>query len=253
MSGMLHERRACPRVVLAGLLLISALMGGCGKTEVMSDKITNCIGYIDVVCFDGVHYLWRDEPVERDAVGPVVFTVTRMLYENETDPSHVLQSGEAALLPVGTEFHALEGYAPSFRLVCEDNGELRMYEADSAENARVGEDLLDIRDKVDSIDLIELSEAREVVATISDSSAVDCIVTDLLEASLAPIDSGTMPETILLALRLKDGTSVLRSYWEEDGSVGDGMILSEDSQAIIEALMPRTPLVEVAKGTGVIE
>lgn len=226
----------------ACLLLLIATISGCGIMQTLTGNVMAAIDYADVACFDGVTYERQSERLslgaEGPSVGPVEYTVERRLQDEETNPNHVLQDGEAGLQPIGTEFHSLEGYAPSFRLVVEEDGYAVLYEAGDSKTAKVGADLLDIRDKVDAVELLEPSDERKVVARIEDVEAVNRIVSDLLEAAIVAPDSKRGLPTAFLALRLKDGTSVVRAYWVEDGSVHDQMKLSEASREMIAAQLP---------------
>ena len=102
--------------------------------------------------------------------------------------SYRSQDGDATYLSPGTPVYAIKGYSASFRLATVEDGRVTIYEADSSPQAKVGEDLLDIRNRVKTIDILSKEYAATVLGVIDEESAVG----QLVEAILAsPVDQGS--------------------------------------------------------------
>ncbi len=116
---------------------------------------TTIIDWVDFVRFGGITYLAAGDRGSRALadhnLGSVYTRVRHMLYGHVTDPGYHTQEGDAAFLPIGTPLYVVSDYAPWFRLAAGHATRIRLYEADTAPDAKTGADLLDIMGKVHTI------------------------------------------------------------------------------------------------------
>ncbi len=135
-----------------------------------------------------------------------------------------IQDGDETYLSPGTPVYAFEDYAPEFRLGIVQDGIVTIYEADTNPNAKVSEDLLDIRGMALAIDILSDEYAATVLGTIQEDRAVYRIV-ELILAS--PVDQGSHDrggERFILDFRLADGMSLVRPFWLETGELWRGIM-----------------------------
>ena len=90
--------------------------------------------------------------------------------------------------------------------------------------ARIGDDLLDLRDKVVVVDILSAKDRSKVLGTIEDERNVKSFVERVLES---PVDQGSRDRervSYFLAFRLADGTSAVRAFWLESGELSRGIM-----------------------------
>lgn len=158
--------------------------------------------------------------VERDVlVGRVKVQRDEFKYEAI---SHQKRDGQASFLAAGTPVHAVEGYAPSFRVAARRDGAWVLYEAAENRRARRGEDLLDIEGKVDRVGLrAPTRNAREEVAAIREPSSVAAITEAALEGPLRRVFDGPPLGYPVhsVVFHLQDGTESSRAYDPNSGEL----------------------------------
>ena len=176
------------------------------------------------VKFGGITYLGLDGSVlTADQLGHELHRVAFRL-DGYVGSSYSNQDGDATLLNPGTPVYAVKGYSPKFRLATVEGGKVTIYEADTNPQAKIAEDLLDIRGKVTAIDILSEEDATTVLGGIGEESAVSQFV----QAALAsPVDQEARDhegERYFLGFRLADGTSVVRSFWMDSGELSRGIM-----------------------------
>jgi hypothetical protein len=210
------------------------MLGACSTGHGVS------IDWIDFVQWNGVTYLnsmglpaaGASEPV----LGSQVATTKRKLADNETDPHHQLQDGEAAFLSAGTPIYSLRDYRTSFRVAVKGANGIVVYEADTNPKATSGADVLDLAGKVDYIAIRDSNEHE--LATIRDAMVVNRLVSLVLQA---PVDQAVEPPPsgaqYFLAIHFLDGTLSVRAFWPSAGLLSRGIMTGpEFARAILAAL-----------------
>ena len=209
------------------------VLGACGGR-------TAIIDWVDFVQWNGVTYLHvmpTTTPSSDPVLGARVATTRRRLADNETDPSHRPQDGEAAFLQAGTPIYSLRDYRSSFRIGVKGATGVAIYEADTNSRARTGADLLDLEGKVVQITVGDSSE-RELAA-IRDPSVVGHLVGLLLQA---PVDQSVHAPAsgpqYFLTIRFLDGTHTVRAFWPSTGELSRGILAGPDFARAILATLP---------------
>ena len=219
------------------------------------------------VQFGGITYLAKggwfgsmiangERALTTDDLGPELYRVAfrRVGYSG----SYRYQDGDATYLNPGTPVYAVKGYVPEFRLATLEEGEVRLFEADTNPLARTGEDLLDIRGKVTAIDILSEEDSAIVLGTIDDEGSVNRFVEAVLGS---PVDQGSRNhegERYFLGFRLADGTSVVRSFWLESRELWRGIMTDAVVAAFVRSALSKedtkptaTTSVQWGGGTGV--
>lgn len=216
-------------MLVPGLLALAA----CGGQGAIID-------WVDFVQWNGITYLTSMAPPAAGAadpvLGPQVATTTRKLADNETDPHHKLQDGEAAFLAPGTPIYSLRDYKASFRVAVKGANGIVIYEADTNPKASTGADLLDLAGRVDSIGIRDTNEQE--LATIRDAAVVNRLVSLILQA---PVDQAAQPPAgaaqYFVAVRFRDGTQTVRAFWPSTGLLTRGIMAGpEFARAILSAV-----------------
>ena len=176
-----------------------------------------------------------DEPdLKMDDLGPVLYRIA-FRGNGYAGPGYRLQDGDATYLNTGTPVYAIKGYSEQFRLGTVEDGRVTLYEADTNPHAETGADLLDIRGKVTAIDILEDDDALTVLSKIENERTILRFVELLLAA---PVDQGIRKhdgQRYFLALRLTDGTSVVRAFWLETGELSRDILAGPAAVAIVTA------------------
>ena len=134
------------------------------------------------------------------------------------------QDGDAAVLNPGTAVYAVKGYSQEFRLATLRDGKVTLFEADENPQAKIGEDLLDIRDKVTAVNIYGGKDQGTVLGTIDEEGMVKRLVERILES---PVDQGNRRgegEWYYIEFQLADSTLVRRSFEPETGLLQRGIM-----------------------------
>ena len=226
------------------------------------------IDWVPLIQFGGIHYLarWRlagQTPREGDrdlTVEDLGREFYRIAFRGDgyVGGHYRYQDGDSTYLDPGTSVYAVKGYVPEFRLATLEEGEVRLFEADTNPLARTGEDLLDIRGKVTAIDILSEEDSAIVLGTIDEEGSVNRFVEAVLES---PVDQGSRNhegERYFLGFRLADGTSVVRSFWLESRELWRGIMTDAVVAAFVWSALSKeytkptaTTSVQWGGGTGV--
>ncbi len=202
-------------VVFVVILAIAA--GTYWGVKTWGMKHTNVeIDWVSFIKFNGVTYMPSSPPVSVAAEDLVSYDEVRfMVAGNVRDPYYRSKNGDAGYLPRGTPVYSVAGYSPLFRLWAAGI----LFEADTSPRARKGSDLLDIGGKVDYIDAGSPGAVK--IRTPDQVSAVVDMVLD------APVDQTIRPDgwQTFVYFHLKDGTTVTRAFWPEQGQLSRGIML----------------------------
>ena len=169
------------------------------------------IDWSNFIQFDGISYqenYYERRKLPKEFLGEVYDEVDCTI-QDHVGEGYEIQDGDAAFLEPGTEVYEMLGYDPSFRLVARWNGNYVIYEADTNPTATVGEDLLDIRDKVDYISVERDGGGRFV--SIHTAEKVDRFTEMVLEAPVDQDENVPGDDNVFLTFHLKDGTGVTRA------------------------------------------
>jgi hypothetical protein len=140
----------------------------------------------------------------------------------ESDPAHTyrMRDGDAAFVPAGSPVFTVKGYRPSFRLAASHRGHLRLYEADAADGARTGADLLDLAGKVG---YLSVNSGRSELARIKDRPRVAELVGQVLAAPVRPTSGQAGRRHCFVVFNLTDGTAVRRAFFPATGELMPGV------------------------------
>jgi len=218
-------RRLTVVLLVPGLLALGACAGQ-----------TTIIDWVDFVQWNGITYLHVPPGATDPVLGPQVAATKRKLADNETNPSHKLQEGDAAFLSAGTPIYSFRDYRAAFRIGVKTANGIAIYEADTNPKARTGTDLVDLEGKVDYISITDSSERD--LATFHDPAAVAHLVGLILQA---PVDQSVQTPPggpqYFLAIHLHDGTKTVRAFWPSTGELQRGIMAGpEFARAIVAAL-----------------
>jgi hypothetical protein len=204
----------------------------CGGQHVIID-------WVDFVQWNGVTYVAATGPASAatsdPAIGAQLATTTRKLADNETDPAHKLQDGEAAFLPAGTAVYSLRDYKTGFRVAVKGSNGVVIYEADTNPRAKTGADLLDLAGK---FDYITVRDSTGQEATIRDAAVLTRVVSLILQA---PVDQSIEPPPNgpqdFVTIHFLDRTQTVRAFWPSTGELSRGIRPGpEFTQAVLAAL-----------------
>lgn len=228
--------------LMAGVL---ALLTGCASLPNLNPRPAAMINWVDLIEFNDITY-YADRSstgraLEKADLGPEFGRVEFSLAENVKDPNYQLKNGDAAFLARDTPIYTVQGYAPQFRLAATRDDQIVLYEAGTNPNAKVGGDLLDLRDKVQAIALVSAEDGSTELAKIEDAQQIARLVELIL---VAPVDQNREPQgdpgqNYFLEFRLKDGTTTSRMYWHGSVELVRGVFLPpEFAEAIDVAYQP---------------
>lgn len=224
--------------IITGVL---ALLTSCSSIQDLNARPAAMINWADFIKLNGITYLASrsssGRALEKADLGPEFASAQFKVSESIHDPGYQTKDGDTAFLDRGTPIYSVQGYAPEFRLAATRDGQLIMYEADSNTNAKLGSDLLDLRDKIQSIGIVSTEDGTTELAAITDAQQVDLLVELVLTA---PVDQNRKPMddpglSYFLEFRFKDGTSTSRMYWLGSGELARGIFLPPEFSKAIEA------------------
>ena len=215
--------------LLADEVAMEHIMGGLRSDEDARPR-ESAADWLHSVQFDGITYMAKggwgghiitegERALTIEDLGPELY---RVAFRIDGYGGYSHQDGNATYLNPGTPVYEVKGYSPEFRLATLEEGEVRLFEADTNPLARTGEDLLDIRGKVTAIDILSEEDSAIVLGTIDEEGSVNRFVEAVLES---PVDQGSRNhegERYFLGFRLADGTSVVRSFWLESRELWRG-------------------------------
>ena len=209
------------RRILSILILIAILLAGCSQqispanTGVQKNVHIDWINFIqvnDIHYYDANNYCGRD--LTSADIGQKVSEVKFKVSDNVFDPSYKTKDGDAAFLEKGTPLYSVKGYKPEFRLAAYFDGKITMYEAHYNPKAKIGEDLIDIRDKVKYIGINSEQDGITELAKIEAENTVKTMVDNVLSADIVDQKNYDLFGTrYFIAFHLKDGTAITYSYW----------------------------------------
>lgn len=213
------------RLLIIVAILLVVLIAGCWGNGLIS--WVDFIKFNDITYHaDGYNY---DNSLSFDDLGPQFDTVNFKVADNVHTTRYSTKNGDAAYLEKGTPVYTINGYAPEFRLAVMENYRVKIYEASQNPKAKIGADLLDIRNKVSYISINSETDNLTVLAKIEDQAIVDRMVEMILAAGLKDRDgSEYQGDRCFIALHLLDGTVVNRPYWIETGVLAPNIFLPEE-------------------------
>jgi hypothetical protein len=169
------------------------------------------IDWSNFIQFHGITYqenYYERRKLSKDLLGEV-YAEVECTIQDHVGEGYEIQDRDAAFLEPGTKVYEMLGYEPSFRLVARWNGDYVIYEADTNPEATVGEDLLDIRNKVDYIS-VERDGGKRFVS-IHTAQKVERFTRMVLEAPVDQDKNIPGDDNVFLTFHLKDGTGVTRA------------------------------------------
>jgi hypothetical protein len=210
-------------------------LGAAGTSEERCPKIEGdaIIDWVEFFKHNGITYVmdW-DSPkgaVDESDVGDVYAEVECKISDRVSDPHYETRDGDAAFLDIGTKFHVMKGYAPTFRLLAKStDGKWTIYEADTSPAARTGADLLDIDGKVTYIGVNSYEDGISEIGAIHDRDDVESMVRMALQAPVDQDDGsvyGGEDRQVFVAFHMKDGTLVNRAFFIESNFLSRGIIV----------------------------
>lgn len=254
------------QTVLAALLLLA--LAGCGTGgdpaavgTVTSPSVGQTLGegcpppnadgnaaieWVPFVRVNGLMFQKTFSPaatVSGSDLGETVLTVKCAIGETVGNPNYRPRDGDAAYLAAGTELREINGYRPDFRLAAWEDGAWHVYEVDDVPDAKTGEDMLDLRDKVTAVHLVEGDRGEGILQTVDDEDRVAAIVRAVLAAPVLPEKSSLYERLgdespVFVRFDMVDGTAVQRAWHVESGLLWRRIKVPEILKA---ELSPRTP------------
>jgi len=230
------------RRILIILILLVILFTGCSQQISPLNKATQQKVHIDWVNFvqvNDIHYSDAHNYCGRDLtsadIDQKVSEVKFKVSDNVFDTSYKTKDGDAAFLEKGTPIYSIKGYKPEFRLAAYFNGKLTLYEADYNPKAKIGGDLIDIRDKVKYIGINSEEDGRTELAAIKDDNIVKTMVDNFLSADIVDMKNYDLGGTrYFIAFHLEDGTAITYSYWIKPRYLALGVICPLEFQNEID-------------------
>lgn len=225
---------ACLAMFSAALLLFAA--------ESSSRRVVGEPDWADVFMLNGRTYQPSmlvspgETRLESSDLGPAYATIQFQVAGNAS-LGYFMKDGDATLLPADTTVYKVKGYAPSFRLTVEREGQLVLYEALISPGAPQGSDLLDLGGNVQTIMVRRVDAGDGVIGRMTDPARVNRFVNMLLQAPVDMAVQTTGERLYSLNFELQDGTLVAYEY-NLDANVLDGRIsLPPSVRAEIEELV----------------
>lgn len=200
------------------------------------------IDWVDFVVLNDINYhrgYMDNYKLQKDKVGKVIGKVEFTVANNIYDPKYKVKNGDAAFLEKGTNIYKLKDYSTNFRVAVYSNNEWILYEADSNPKAQIGEDLLDINNKVTRIGINSETDGKTELATINDKATINKLVEFVLTAKINQNNDNYNGERYFIKFYLDDGTYVNRCYWLESGELSSGIMLSEEFGSVIKDFLKK--------------
>ena len=195
------------------------------------------IDWVDFIVLNDINYhrAYLDNyKLEKDKVGKVIGKVEFTVANNIYNPKYKVKNGDAAFLEKGTKIYKLENYSTNFRVAVYTNNEWIIYEADNNPKAQMGEDLLDINNKVTRIGINSETDGKTELAAINDKATINRLVELVSNAKVNQNNDNHNGERYFIKFYLDDGSFVNRSYWIESGELSRGIMLSEEFGDVIK-------------------
>lgn len=195
------------------------------------------IDWVDFIVLNDINYhraYLEDFNLEKDKVGKVIGKVEFNVANNIDNPKYEVKNGDAAFLEKGTKIYKLMDYSTNFRVAVYTNNEWIIYQADSNPNAKMGEDLLDINNKVTRIGINSETDGKTELASINDKATINRLVELVLNAKVNQNNDNYNGERYFIKFYLEDGSYVNRSYWIESGELSRGIMLPEEFGNVIK-------------------
>jgi hypothetical protein len=194
------------------------------------------VDYVDFIQVGGRTYVASPiSTVGPGALGAALGTVHCGLSDIRPDPAYRARDWDAGLLPARTPVFSVAGYPATFRLAVPDGGHYRLYEVDTAPDARTGADLLAVRGRVDAVEVRAGDHAERVLGRLADPARVRALVDGVLRAPVEQ-DVATEPAPLSVRLVLTDGTAVERLWFRREGVLERGILLPTDATRILDSL-----------------
>ncbi len=195
------------------------------------------IDWVDFIVLNDINYhrAYLDNyKLEKDKVGKVIGKVEFTVANNIYNPKYKVKNGDAAFLEKGIKIYKLENYSTNFRVAVYTNNEWIIYEADNNPKAQMGEDLLDINNKVTRIGINSETDGKTELAAINDKATINRLVELVSNAKVNQNNDNHNGERYFIKFYLDDGSFVNRSYWIESGELSRGIMLSEEFGDVIK-------------------
>lgn len=216
-------------IVIITSILIGTCLTSCGSVS---------IDWSDFIQFDNIKYTQNSfisaEEKVNIILGPVAYTVKKKLSGVVKNQYYKTRNGDAAFHEIGTEVFSVQGYSRNYRLAIVTQNGIELYESYSNEKAKKGIDYLDIEGKVEYITINDESNGKDVVTEIRDAKEVFAIVNSMLNAEVIYEKSIKDFSRCIVEFHLIDGTSSTLSYFINEGVIGQGMMISNNTIAIFE-------------------
>jgi hypothetical protein len=158
--------------------------------------------------------------LEAADLGPAYATIQFQVAGNAPF-GYLMKDGDTTLLPTGTTVYRIKGYAPTFYLAAERDGQLVLYELLIEPGARQGSDFLDIGGKVREIVVRQPYEGER--GRITDPQQVNRLVDLLLQAPVSGATEAPGEHIYVLDFHLQDGTEVSREYNHDANFLASGI------------------------------
>ena len=226
---------------------IARIMEGLNNGEDVRPR-ENTVTWVHSLQFSDIFYTAR----WRIAFGPESISRENDLTEEDLGPDlyriafrgdgyvglfYRYQDGDATYLNPGTAVYAVKGYSQEFRLATLKDGEVTLFEADTNPQAKIGEDLLDIRDKVTAVNIYGIKDKGTVLATIDEERNVKSFVEKVLESPVDQENRHREGERYFIEFRLADGTLVRRLFWPESGELSRGIMTDPMVASIVSSAL----------------
>jgi hypothetical protein len=217
----------------------------CPPPQPVGDRTAH-VDYVDFVRLARREYITGEAPdhsnVPRSLLGRQVGVVRCELATIQPEPHYLPRDGDAGYLPAGTPLYSITGYPSTFRIAAPGpNGGYRIYEVDTAPDARVGADLLPLAGKVVAVEIRDGDYATHVLARINDPTRTRALVAGMLAAQ---VDQRRQPTETPLFIRfvLTDGTAVQRAWFPTAAVLQRGIQLPRAVSATLQNLLQsKTP------------
>lgn len=195
------------------------------------------IDWVDFIVLNDINYYrtYMDiYKLKKHKVGEVIGEVEFNVANNIDNPKYEVKNGDAAFLEKGTKIYKLKDYSTNFRVAVYTNNEWILYEADSNPKAQIGEDLLDINNKVTRIGINSETDGKTELATINDKATINELVELVSNAKVNQNNENYNGERYFIKFYLDDDSYVNRCYWIESGELSRGIMLSKEFGNIIK-------------------
>ena len=232
--------------ILGDEAAMTRIMEGLNNGEDVRPR-ENTISWIHSLQFSGIFYkarwtVFRPESISRENdlteedLGPDLYRIA-FRGDGYVGLHYCYQDGDATYLNPGTAVYEVKGYSQEFRLATLGDGEVTLFEAHTNPQAKIGEDLLDIRDKVTAINIYSREDKGTVLATIDEERDVKSFVEMVLESLVDQGNRHREGESYSIEFRLADDTLVRRLFWPESGELWLGIMTDPLVASIVSSAL----------------